>query len=186
MNSAHVFIINGRPRAGKDSLAGFMDLAYQKLGYTPTHFSSIDPVRDGLANMGIDVSQKTAADRLLLASLGALVEEHSQFRSKSCLNAVSKAVLTTPSPVVFMMIREAEIIQRVRKELNNRGHFVYRVLVHSARSETPTNPVDAAVHDMGYDFLVHNFGTLYDLQKEAQALVNLIHMRRQEDMKDVG
>lgn len=182
--TATVFIINGYPRAGKDTLAEFMDKAFTRLGYACSHYSSIDPVRNTLTAMGIDVSAKTAADRKLLATIGAEVEKHSHFRSKGCVDAVQRAFLTTPSPVVFMMIREPEIIERVKRMLEDRGHLVFRILMHSHYAEIPTNPTDRMVMSMNYDILVSNHGTLQHLAQEAQALVNLVHMR--QEVRHVG
>ena len=174
-----VFIINGFPRAGKDTLTEFMDKALTAKGYTCTHYSSIDPVRNVLTSLGISTKNKTAADRKLLATVGAAVEEHSNYRSKGCLDAVMKASLTTKNPVVFLMIREPEVIDWVKDKLEDRGHKVFRLLVESVRQEMPTNPTDRSAAMMPFDIAVMNNGTLQDLAQEAQALVNLIHMRRE-------
>lgn len=174
-----VFIVNGYPRAGKDTLTQFMDEALTAKGYTCTHYSSIDPVRNVLTSLGISTKNKTAADRKLLATVGAAVEEHSNYRSKGCLDAVMKASLTTRNPVVFLMIREPEIIEWVKTKLEDRGHMVFRVMVHSTRAEHPTNPTDVSAANMPHELMVYNNGTLQDLAQEAQALVSLIHMRRE-------
>lgn len=181
---ALVFIVNGYPRAGKDTLTEFMDKALTAKGHSCLHYSSIDPVRNVLNSLGIKVDKKTAADRKLLATIGAAVEEHSNYRSKGCLDAVTKATLTTLNPVVFLMIREPEIIDWVKTKLEDRGHQVFRVMVNSTRAEYPTNPADVAAANMPHDFLVWNNGTLQDLAQEAQALVNLVRLRR--EVRHVG
>jgi len=174
-----VFIVNGFPRAGKDTLTQFMDKALTAKGYTCSHFSSIDPVRNVLSRLGISTKDKTAADRKLLATIGAAVEEHSNYRSKCCLDHVQWAALTTKKPVVFLMIREPEVIEWVKTKLEDRGHMVFRLWVESIRQEAPTNPTDRSAGQMPFDIAVMNNGTLQDLAQEAQALVNLIHMRRE-------
>lgn len=177
--TALVFIINGRPRAGKDTLAAFMAEALTEHLYSTIHYSSIDPVRNVLSELGIDVSAKTVDDRILLSTVGSAVEAHSHFRSKGCIDAVQRASNTLIKPAIFMMIRETEIIERVRNELRNRGNTVHRVLVQSSRAEVPATSADQDAENMPWDFKANNYGTLECLKREANAIVNLTLMRRE-------
>ena len=173
-----VYIINGRPRVGKDQLTDYMREAYLNLNWHCGFLSSIDPVRDVLNRMGIDTVEKTAADRKLLATVGAAVEEHSQFRTKRCIDYVSQVSSLSSAPAaIFLMVREPEMIDRLRTKLRNLGYIVIRVLVQSSRAEILTNPTDAEADTMPYDYLVVNNGTLTDLRREAVSLVDLVAIR---------
>ena len=65
-----VIFINGRPRAGKDTLVSMMAHHAMRAGLSVGSFSSIEPVKAMLLAAGIDTSSKTEADRKLLATIG--------------------------------------------------------------------------------------------------------------------
>ena len=177
-----VIILNGYPRAGKDTLIRFMTDVAKEGGLYTEAFSSIDPVRRLLRTVKIDVERKTPEDRHLLAEMGNLLENHSEFRSQRCLQFVKRAGETmfrlgTENALLFLHIREPVIIERVREQLHADGVKVWRVMLDSNRHETPTNEVDAGVNKMTFDYKVRNFGTLGQLYDEATALVNLVLKR---------
>lgn len=181
--SSIVFVVNGQPRAGKDTLVRFMGDALGTAGYAVTHFSSIDPIKSIVSEgLGIDISKKTEADRYLLASIGALVEEHSSFRSNICLDVVRSVIkqLEGKSVGIFLQIREPHIIDKVREELLKDKIPTYRILVTSPRAqEVISNSADAGVAGTAFDYLVKNNGTLGKLYDEAKALVDLATLRKE-------
>lgn len=174
-----VVILNGYPRAGKDTLIRFMEDVADQKGLATGSFSSIDPVRAMLSSVGIDTSRKTAEDRKLLAMSGSLLEEHCKFRSRSCLQFINQEIAQAANDglgggLYFLHIREPEIIEVVQERLHAKGVKVWRVYLESNRAEKPTNPVDAGVEKMAYDYRVTNNGTLGQLYDEASALVRLM------------
>lgn len=176
---ATVFIVNGPPRSGKDSFIAFLSKIYASFGVTSVEHSSIDIIRYMLSELGIDTSAKTAADRKLLAGIGSLVEEHSNFRTNNCIHEVIQAEQDYPTgAVVFLHIREPENIARVVEFLRVRGNPIWKVQVLSQRAEVPSNPVDAGTGEVPYDFTVNNNGTLADLNCEARALFNILQLRK--------
>lgn len=176
-----VFIVNGAPRAGKDSLIEVMaDLLFDQQ-ITTSVFSSIDPIRNVLTELGIDVSKKTPQDRKLLADMGTLLEEHCSYRFIACMDHIAQ-ISASPhvsgkAPYVFLHIREPEIIDKIRLVLSMFRIPVWRIQVQSNRAEVPTNSIDAGTGDMTYDYIVKNNGTLRDLECEAKALLNMVSMR---------
>lgn len=175
-----VFIVNGAPRAGKDTLINMLREELTKDDIPSAAHSSIDPVKDMLKASGINTKKKTPADRKLLATLGDALEEHSQFRSKSCIQAVldaQAAAYRKRKAVVFLHIREPELIEKVTAQLRRKAARVWRVQVTSTRAEVPTNPTDAGTANMVYDYTVTNNGTLRELRREAKALLNLTKLR---------
>lgn len=176
-----VFIVNGAPRAGKDSLIQAMkDLLFDQQ-ITASAFSSIDPIRNMLTELGIDVSKKTPQDRKLLADMGTLLEEHCSYRFIACISHIAHVSAfphtSGKAPYVFLHIREPEIIDKIRMVLSLFRIPVWRIQVQSNRAEVPTNSIDAGTGDMTYDYIVKNNGTLQDLEREAKALLNMVSMR---------
>ena len=108
-----VIVVNGKPRAGKDTAIAFMQEILAEHGIQSMQFSSIDPVRNVIQALGIDVSAKTPADRALLAEIGAAVEKHSGYRSKACLTEALRFLCCYHNAVVFLHIREPAMIETV-------------------------------------------------------------------------
>lgn len=162
MNTTTI-IVNGFARAGKDSFVAACKL-HLNFDIMVSSFSSIDPVRDLLKRSGIDTSAKTEADRKLLALVGAALEEHSNWRTNSCVDFITDAELDRwhdQKAVVFLHIREPENIQKViagikAKKLGD----VHTVLIRGPREVQADNIADKAVLDMRYDDVLHNNSTL--------------------------
>lgn len=167
----HVIVVNGLPRAGKDTFIGMVTESLQSKGLPVIAFSSIDPVRDMLTKAGFDLSGKTEADRRLLSLVGEAVEEHSRWRTMRCIDLIELfSVQFGGLGVLFLHIREPKNIEIVRSMcdfLFNRVKFI-TVYLDSIRAETITsNASDAGVLEMQYDRKIFNNGSLADLRKGA-------------------
>lgn len=180
--ATNVIVVNGPPRAGKDTLVEAMMRHYADRGHHVASFSSIDPIRDMLTEAGIDTSAKTQADRALLAAMGTLLEQHSNFRTNWCVNQVliTHRCFCRKAPVVFLHVREPENIDRIEALLAPCDIRLWRVFVESDRAETTfSNPSDANVFAMKRNFTVQNNGSLKELEKSAAALVDLTCLRKE-------
>ena len=172
-----VIIVNGKPRAGKDSTIEAMTNLLKAAQVPVGVFSSIDPIRDMLTGAGFDLSAKTEQDRSLMAEVGDAVEKHSQFRSRLCAIKTLDFFEGTEasSAVMFIHVREKAIIDRVCQIVRNwpgGGYSTLKVLVQSSRSEEVTsNAADAGVMSVVYDDLVNNNGTLDDLARSCDLLL---------------
>lgn len=176
----HVIVVNGSPRAGKDTFIEMLleDLASQ---HVPTDtFSSIDPVRALLTAAGFDLSEKTEADRRLLSVVGDAVETHSQWRTNACVDRVKQfASETSNRGAFFLHIREPRNIELVKSLCADAvpDSVFSTIYLDSIRAEKITsNPSDAGVADMIYDHVITNNGTKDDLRAAARNFV-IDHIR---------
>lgn len=172
----HVIVVNGPPRAGKDTLIGFMGQHLNDARIQWEEFSSIDPVKEMLTKAGFYLTKKTEADRKLLAVVGEAVEEHSQWRTQQCLEKIADFDSTYNNEgVVFLHIREPENIKRVRDALNMAGATGIKfrtVFLSSSRAENVTsNEADRRVAEMEYNRYALNDGSLDELNEKARFLL---------------
>lgn len=170
-----VVIVNGRPRAGKDTFIDMVSMFARNGGKTVRSFSSIDPVRDMLRQAGFNLDRKTPKDRKLLAIVGDAVQEHSFWRTDQCIEAIVKLHREAQGRGVMLLhIREPKNIGIIRQWCES-GLFVSvsTVFIDSDRAETvASNAADAEVEDMEYDVRITNHGTLEDLNTKALAFCN--------------
>lgn len=178
----NVIVVNGPPRAGKDTLIESLKKHYEARGHFVHAFSSIDPVRDMLTEAGIDTSKKTPADRELLASMGTLLEAHSAFRTRWCFDKIelNARLYSRKSPVLFLHMREPDLIDKLETMLEPLQIKMWRLFLDSPRAETDfSNPVDARVFGMKRNFTLMNDSTIDELDRKAAALVDLLSMRKE-------
>lgn len=180
--ATNVIVVNGPPRAGKDTLIEMMRTHFEKRGHFVHAISSIDPIREALQELGIDTSQKTPADRKLLAEMGSLLENYCSFRTNWCYGVIklNADLYFRKSPVIFVHMREPELIDKLQARLAESGIKLWRLFIDSHRAETDfSNPVDAGVYAMKRNFTLLNHSTLEDLNHQAAGLVDLLSMRKE-------
>jgi hypothetical protein len=167
-----VIIVNGKARAGKNSAVTYMRSALADKKISSCEYSSIDPVIDLLFTNGINVSKKTDADRKLLAILGDALEEHSGFRSSSCMIRNETASIGKLNFVFFVFTREIYMIEKLKRKLDYDRFLT--LFVESSRVKTnKTNHVDAAVYDpYDYDDIIENDGTKGQLLDKCEDYIN--------------
>lgn len=170
----HIIIVNGKPRAGKDTFISHLTTILRRRSIHVDAFSSIDPVRDMLTAAGFDLRWKTEADRRLLAVVGQAVEDHSQWRTHQCLvriNDFAFSIHDASRSVMFLHIREPKNIDTI-KAASAQFYPCLTVFLESDRAENVTsNTADAGVADMIYDHTFQNNGTIEDLYLVAEAFV---------------
>lgn len=166
-----VIVVNGKPRAGKDTAVAFMRDVLSDSNI-PTHaFSSIDPVKVMLG-AHVDLSAKTEADRKLLSVVGDALQEHSSFRTFTFMKAINWFFYENDNGVFFLHMREPHLIKVMKENCEKHGMRFLRILMTSPRAENVTsNASDAGVESGHYDDVLTNDGTLADLRKECQILV---------------
>lgn len=168
-----VVFVNGPARAGKDTAVGFMRDYLTERGFLTTAYSSIDPVREMLVREGIDVSAKTEADRLLLATLGKALEDHCQYRSKACVFQILAGIAPGRDTAIFLHVREPDTITRIRSRISEvfPGATVRTCLVDSMRATPARNPADRSVFDMTYNGMIVNNRGLDELELACRRFV---------------
>lgn len=176
IRNANIIVMNGKPRAGKDTAVMFMrHLLISNDEHLTYSFSAIDPVKTMLATAGIDCTGKTEKDRNLLATIGDLVEEHSEFKTKECLRFVrDKIVGAHHDVVVFVYMREPDMIAKFKKLVMEDASFkmsvagVERITFStvntlSNRSIDVSNDADSKTDDYEYDYSLFNMGSRGEL-----------------------
>lgn len=164
----HLVIINGQPRAGKDTAIEFMRQTLARFGYITEAFSSIEPVRDMLTEAGFDLTRKTEADRALLSEVGNAVEKHSQFRTNACAQTIWAFFekFEDEPMVMFIHMREPALIELLLTLVRVN---VVTVLIKSPRaSQIKSNTADRGVFGMKYDDRISNGGSLDDLNQQCE------------------
>jgi hypothetical protein len=164
-----VVMLNGPPRAGKDTLIDLAKDLFKNDSTLVLSYSSIDPVKDMLKKAGLDLSKKTLADRKLLSVVGDALEEHSSLRTAGVIHHV-RMHANRPTMCTFLLfihMREPVLIKRVCSQLKKMEGVEYTtLLMDSIRAENVVSNVsDLGVFNMTYDDTVRNDGTLDDLKE---------------------
>ncbi len=173
-----VLIVNGYPRAGKDTSIGFMKDILKGHGVAALEFSSIDPVREMTDKAGIDTSLKTPEDRALWAEIGAAVEKHSGFRSKECIARAIRFFARWDNAAVFLHIREPKVIETVAGGVRALADAeLTTIFIESDRAERVTsNAADLGVEGMVYDYRLANNGSLDLLKANCRCLLHTLDL----------
>lgn len=169
--SRTVIVINGRPRAGKDTTVLFMQEYLDRARIMSHAYSSIQPIKDMLGQW-VDLSSKTPADRRLMALVGDALQEHSSFRTNRCLGEIRSFFQIVTRGVFFLHLREPELIAEVRRGCEADGIRFITIYLESSRAENvKNNNADAGVDQGSYDYRIENNGTLDDLRATSEKLL---------------
>lgn len=173
----HVIVVNGYPRAGKDTFVQFCEQQAEKAGLKTQAFSSIDPVRNMLLNAGVSIWNKRPEDRKLLAAVGDALEEHSEWRSRAAAREIVNFKhklfqATTEKPGLFFLhVREPATLARIKRHVETHrvtANWVV-VMIESKRAEAPATTADRLVRDMAAQasYTVKNDGTIVEVRDKA-------------------
>lgn len=163
-------IINGAPRAGKDTFASLVIEEIKLVGQCKTsHFSSIDPIRNALQEYELISKAKTPANRQILAEVGEVVERVANVRSEYCISKIRATMKVCNNSVFFIHIREPEVIERIKRAKLVWQHQFRTIYVESEYADKEfSNSVDAGTEAYEYDHVVQNNGTINDLRDKAR------------------
>lgn len=160
-----VFILNGKPRAGKDTFACMLDeLCHQRFHDVALvrHYSMVSRVKEIASTFCGWTGGKTDADRDFLSDLKDLCDKYCDMSFKDCYN---KAIECSASGFRVMLIdsREPADIKRLCEALGAKSVFIDNERVNV----TATNRADNAVCNMEYDYIVHNNGTMDEFRSNV-------------------
>ncbi|AEG53141.1 hypothetical protein [Sinorhizobium meliloti] len=160
-----VIVVNGKPRAGKDTSIEFMKQACAREELETHEFSSIDPVRSALHSLGIDTTAKTENDRAALSEIGDTLERYYSFRTEKCTVQINVA-FAAGVDVFFLHMREPALIEKLAAMT---PWPVRKVYIDADRAENVTsNASDTGTwRERFYDHVIRNNGTLDDLRQEC-------------------
>ena len=158
-----IVIINGSGGVGKDAVCRACTR------YAPCSVkSSIEPIKDIARQIGWE-GGKSDRDRKFLADLKALSAAYNDYPMQWMRGAVNAFNgYGDDDEILFLHIREPKEIERAAKEFN-----AVTVLVTNPRiPKITTNKSDASVDDYWYDAVIHNDGTVSDLDSMAERFVS--------------
>lgn len=149
-----IFIVNGKPRAGKDTFAELLGKYCRVFKY-----SSVDKVKQIAAKCGWDGS-KMDKDRRFLAELKRITTEYNDMSYDDVAEKVAYFLKTDFFDVMLIDIREPEEIERAIE-----GFGAEAIFIESKHAQTVvTNQSDKNVENFEYDHIVKNNGSLLDFQ----------------------
>lgn len=169
-----VIVVNGYPRAGKDTAVDFMRAWLLNGRVSNTAYSAIDVVRVMLGSRDIDLSAKTPADRKLLATVGDAMQEHSQFITNMAFSAIKWFFHAIPTGVFFLHMREPDRIEIMRQHCEAIGVRLIKVCVISDLAEKVfSNTADANVDQIEYDWIIDNNASVEELDLKCKEFLAL-------------
>lgn len=168
----HIFIINGSGGVGKDTFVELVSLELNdrlKRFHTVINFSSVDKVKEIAKEIGWN-GRKSEKDRKFLSDLKVLSSNYCDMPFQSIKNKVSEFIKNDENKFLFLHIREPEEIKRAVKEFDAKTILIVRNNVKHITS----NMSDNNVFNYNYDYIIQNNGTIADLKRKAQELIEEI------------
>ena len=161
------FIINGRPRSGKDT---FVNFCLEELGAFGKLISTVDFVKKIATECGWD-GTKDLKNRKFLSDLKDLLTNWGDVPYKKTLQEIDMFKFdldywdVSDKGVVFIMCREPKEIERFERELNAKSVLILRA---SVEFEQQSNHADSEVLNHKYDYIIENNGTVDELKEKAK------------------
>lgn len=160
-----VLIVNGKPRAGKDTFAQILNT------FVPVYkYSIIDRVKTIAMDCGWR-GQKTEKDRKFLHDLKKLTDEYSSMAFQDVLERVAAfddGLIT--KEVMVIDVRDPEEIEELADTIGALTVFIQNDNVPDVTS----NPADANVANYEYDFILENNGSLEDFEFTVYSFLNVL------------
>ena len=161
-----IFVINGMPRAGKDT---FVEMCQMQALWC-LNVSTVDFVKELAVRCGWD-GTKTPENRAFLSDLKDLLTRwnnvpFNMVRQRIFLfeKQIEQYDFKSDDGVVFIHCREPEEIQKFVDYYNAQTILIRR---ESIETKEQSNHADAEVFNCKYDFVVENNGTLDELKQKA-------------------
>lgn len=165
-----VIVINGHPRAGKDT---FVKFCQDVLGtFRCRNLSTVDCIKKNARYFGY-LGEKTPEARRFLAKLKDITSEYNDFSYsyiKKQLNYIQNQEGPHYEIVVFIHCREPKEIDRFVKDYN-----ALTVLIENNRiKKIFSNQADANIENYNYDVKILNNSSLDDLKWAAETLIKYL------------
>lgn len=162
-----IFIVNGKPRAGKDTFVMILNRYMDVYKY-----SAVTKVKEIATLCGWD-GQKEERDRKFLHELKMLTSEYSDMAYQDVVNEIKKYRNGEIEADVFVVdVREPEEIERLAKEVGAITIFIENNNVPAITS----NAADANVENYEYDFVIQNNGTMKEFEDEIKIFMEFLMM----------
>ena len=160
-----IFIVNGKPRAGKDTFAQILNEYMDVYKY-----SSVTKVKEIAKQCGW-TGAKEEKDRKFLHELKMLTSAYSDMSYNDVIEEIDKFKKGELDADIFVVdVREPEDIDRLVKATNAFTIFIENNRVPSITS----NAADANVENYRYDFVIQNNGTLEDFEANIKLFIEVL------------
>ena len=160
-----IFIVNGKPRAGKDTFAQILNEYMDVYKY-----SSVTKVKEIAKQCGW-TGAKEERDRKFLHELKMLTSAYSDMSYNDVIEEIDKFKKGELDADIFVVdVREPEDIDRLVKATKAFTIFIENNRVPSITS----NPADANVENYSYDFVIQNNGTLEDFEGNIKLFMEVL------------
>lgn len=162
-----VFIVNGKPRAGKDTfsqmLSDYMDV-YK--------YSSVTKIKEIAKMCGWD-GIKDERSRKFLCDLKTLTTEYSDLAYNDVLSEIEKFKTGLITANVFVVdVREPREIERLVKATG--AYTIY--ISNDNIPDVTSNEADANVANYSYDYIISNDGTLDEFREYIKVFLTILFM----------
>lgn len=158
-----IFVINGRPRSGKDTFINFVS-KYAKT----KNFSSIDKIKELAFKIGWD-GKKDYKGRWLLSELKRILSHYNDIPFKVSCEEIEK-FLNSDEEIMFVCIREPEEIEKIVKKYN-----AETIIVKRETDEVLSNDSDRYVEEYtNYTYQLENNEDLEKLETKAKSFVEYL------------
>lgn len=172
-----IIVINGRPRAGKDT---FVELCKKHCNWC-LNVSTVDFVKQVAEYCGWD-GTKTAANRKFLSDLKDLLTEWNDVPYKKVVRALKLFEVEVmdydfdpeEDAIAFIHCREPKEIKRLCDELGAQSLLITRDEVEEDKT---SNHADEEVFNYKYDYIIANDDTLQDLEDAAVKFLTDLELR---------
>ena len=174
-----VLIINGAPRAGKDT---FIELVAEVIGEPVAVYSSIDWVKEQAKIMGWD-GVKDTKGRAFCSEIKDACTKYNDRPFTEIMKMYEKAIIPPYNrmPYFCTNIREPAEITKLEDHCAERSISCYSIWIrnHTAEknAETLTNSGDTQYMNHSYSFQVPNHTTLDDFKNGVEILLSIITQR---------
>lgn len=165
-----VIVLNGAPRAGKDTVAEMIKQIHPQT----INVSLAEPAKRVMRFLGKNPTDKTPETRAFLCDLKNLLDEYYDesfnYLEKEIRLYTDELVRYGFEDTAFYVIvhsREPEDIKRIKTKYN-----AITVLVEGSKDRIisaadASNEADRHIHDIEYDYTINNKGTLEELNKNV-------------------
>lgn len=162
-----ILIVNGKPRAGKDTFASLLNQYASVYKY-----SIIDKVKAIAIDCGW-TGGKTERDRKFLSDLKMLTTEYSDMSFNDILEKIGEFYDDKiKEDILIIDMRESDDIERLMELCDVTTVFIENDNVPDVIS----NEADANVYDFNYDYYISNNGTIEEFRANVEMFYFLLCM----------
>ena len=168
-----IIIINGKGKSGKDTVINWIKSNFNDINIY--NFSSIDPSKQAAEIFGC--YGKSDRDRKFLSKLKELSIWYNDHPTIYLYKQI-KSIYTTNN-IVFLHIREAEEIEKMRTLLYEKSYDAYTLYIHRNINDYG-NKSDDNVENYVYDYYIDNSKEFEYTIQDIKKFLTFIGMRYDE------